>query len=106
MTEECKRKGELRVNVNYFFLCCLFVHLYACAAMHAARVILLTCDFPNGAENIQFFRVQSFNVVIDIAVNDNERSERHKQLEKPKVKRPVPMVTYSFNVISIQQTVF
>lgn len=50
--------------------------------MHAVQVISLTCDLPNGAEYIEFFWVQSFNVVIDIPVNDNERSEQHIQKEK------------------------
>ena len=50
--------------------------------MHAVQVIPLTCDLPNGAEYIEFFWVQSFNIVIDIPVNDNGRSEHHKHKEK------------------------
>lgn len=50
--------------------------------MHAVQVILLTCDLANGAEYIEFFWVQSFYVVIHVPVNDNGRSEQHKQKQK------------------------
>lgn len=65
-------------SIFYLFIC-LFINLYACAEMH---LIWLTCDLPNGAEYIEFFWVQSFNVVIDIPVNDNGRSEHQKQKQK------------------------
>lgn len=45
----------------------------------------ITCDFPNGAEYIEFFWVQSFDVVIDIPVNENGRSELHKQKQNDHV---------------------
>lgn len=45
------------------------------AEMYAVQVMVLTCDLPNSAEYIEFFWVQSFNVVIDVSVNDNRRSE-------------------------------
>lgn len=45
-------------------------------------VLLLTCDLPNGAEYTEFFWVQSFNVVINIPVNEEQRSEQHKHNEK------------------------
>lgn len=61
---------------------CFSINVYACAKMHAVQVILLTCDLPNGAEYVEFFWVQSLNIVIDISVNDNGRSERHKQKHK------------------------
>lgn len=41
--------------------------------MYAVQVMVLTCDLPNSAEYIEFFWVQSFNVVIDVSVNDNRR---------------------------------
>lgn len=58
----------------------LFVH--ARAETHAVRVISLTCDLAHGAEYIEFFWVQRFDVVVDVPVNDHERSERHKQTER------------------------
>lgn len=60
------------------FLKYLFVNLRAWAEMHAVQEILHTCDFPNGAEHVEFFWVQSFYFVIDISVNKNVSSERHK----------------------------
>ena len=38
---------------------------------------ILTRDFPNCAEHIEFFWIQSFNVVIDVPVNDNRTLEWH-----------------------------
>lgn len=39
-------------------------------------VILLTCDFPNCTEYVEFLWVQSFNIVIDISVNKYGMKEK------------------------------
>lgn len=59
---------------SFFGLFSYFIfHMHV--EMHAVQLILLTCDLPNSSEYIEFFWVQSFNVVIDIPVNYNGRSE-------------------------------
>lgn len=45
-------------------------------------MLQLTCDFPHCAEHVELLWVQSLDVVIDITVNDNERSERAERHTK------------------------
>lgn len=74
MNAMCSYVIQVRVNLIYFL--CLVINSYACTELHAVQVILLTCDLPNGAEYIEFFWVQRFNVVVDIPENDNGRLEK------------------------------
>lgn len=65
-------------EINKFSPC--FMNLYACSEMLAVHpMIPLTCDLPNGAEHVEFFWIQRFDVVIDIPVNGNRRSEQQMQ---------------------------
>lgn len=65
-------------EINSFSQC--FINLYACGETLAVHLmILLTCDLPNGAEHVEFFWIQRFNIVIDIPVNGNRKSEQQKQ---------------------------
>ncbi len=70
-----RRKRKSSVNFIFFLLVSSFAYM----CRDAVKVTLLTSDLPNGAKNIQFFRVQRFNVVIDIPVNDEGKSQQHKQ---------------------------
>lgn len=74
MNAMCSYGIQVKVNLIYFL--CLVINSYACAELHAVQVMLLTCDLPNGAEYIEFFWVQRFNVVVDIPENVNERLEK------------------------------
>lgn len=75
------REGTAGKSFVCLFIC-FSINVYACAKMQAVQVILLTCDLPNVAEYVEFLWVQSLNIVIDISVNDNGRSQRHKQKHK------------------------
>lgn len=57
-----------------------FINLYACSAVLVVHLMIpLTCDLPDGAEHVEFFWIQRFDIVIDVPVNENGRSERQKQ---------------------------
>lgn len=47
-------------------------HLLSSAVTASSQ---LTCDFPYGAEDVEFFGVQRFDVVVDVSVNDQGQSE-------------------------------
>lgn len=65
-------------EINSFSQC--FINLHACSEMLAEHLkIPLTCDLPNGAEQVEFFWIQRFDIVIDIPVNGNRRSEQQMQ---------------------------
>lgn len=40
--------------------------------LHSWR--LLTCDLPNGAEHVEFLRIQRLNVVIDVPASEKRAS--------------------------------
>lgn len=43
-----------------------------CLHLHSWR--LLTCDLPNGAEHVEFLRIQRFNIVIDVPASEKRTS--------------------------------
>lgn len=58
-----------------------FIHLYARGELLALHLVMpLTCDLPNGAEHVEFFWIQRFDIVIDIPVDENGRSEQQKYI--------------------------
>lgn len=56
----------------YLLICVIWLRC------NTVQEIILTSDLPNGAEHVEFFRVQSFYFVIYISVNKNGSSVRHK----------------------------
>lgn len=58
-----------------------FINMYACGETLAVHLMIpLTCDLPNGAEHVELFWIQRFDIVIDIPVNGNRRSEQQKYI--------------------------
>lgn len=68
--------------------------------------VLPTCDLPNCAEHVELFWVQSFNVVIDIPVNDNGRSERIFLITAMKNKLHLPTDTTALKIRSVKHVMF
>lgn len=42
--------------------------------LHLHSWQLLTCDLPNGAEHVEFLRIQRFNIVIDVPASEKRTS--------------------------------